>query len=196
MTVQRIFTKIYIFISLSWAFFRKPENLGSHIGSEWWPGDPDVKDDPNDPLTRWPNDLVQCLEQWQNQKFIRACSGASVVPSTSDSSLSSRFSDAIAASTNTEPEILSKRLESSLSSDSESPRNAESGSPAPDSRLSSSRSRRRDRRPSNAPRSSVRMEFADRSNSSRLLRIFSKVRDSTRRRRHPSNLYAFTTPLT
>ena len=29
-----------------------------------WPGDPDVKDDPNDPndpLTRWPNDPVPCL---------------------------------------------------------------------------------------------------------------------------------------
>jgi len=54
MTVGRIFTKIYIFISLSWTFFRKPEKLGSHSGSKWWPGDPDVKDDPNDPLTRWP----------------------------------------------------------------------------------------------------------------------------------------------
>jgi len=35
-----------------WAFFRKQENLGSHTGSKWRPGDPDVKDDPNDPLTR------------------------------------------------------------------------------------------------------------------------------------------------
>ena len=26
-----------------------------------WPGDPDVKDDPNDPLIRWPNDPVPCL---------------------------------------------------------------------------------------------------------------------------------------
>jgi len=39
MTVGRIFTKIYIFISLSWAFFRKPEKLGSHTRSKWWPGD-------------------------------------------------------------------------------------------------------------------------------------------------------------
>ena len=61
MTVGRIFTKIYIVISLSWAFFRKPEKLGSHTGSKWWPGDPDVKDDSNDPLTRWPNDPVSCL---------------------------------------------------------------------------------------------------------------------------------------
>jgi len=34
-------------------FFRKPEKLGSHTGPKWWPGNPDVKDDPNDPLTRW-----------------------------------------------------------------------------------------------------------------------------------------------
>jgi len=26
-----------------------------------WPGDPDVNDDPNDTLTRWPNDPVPCL---------------------------------------------------------------------------------------------------------------------------------------
>ena len=44
-----------------WAFFRKPEKLGCHTGSKWWPGDPDVKDDPNDPLTRWPNDPVPRL---------------------------------------------------------------------------------------------------------------------------------------
>ena len=41
-----------------WAFFWKPEKLGSHTGSKWWPGDPDVKDDP---LTRWPNDPVPSL---------------------------------------------------------------------------------------------------------------------------------------
>ena len=44
-----------------WAFFRKPEKLGSHTGSKWCPGDPDVKDDPNDQLTRWPNDPVPRL---------------------------------------------------------------------------------------------------------------------------------------
>jgi len=45
-------------------FFRKPEKLGSHhTGSKWWPGDPDVKGDPNDPLTRWPSSIsgVCCL---------------------------------------------------------------------------------------------------------------------------------------
>ena len=44
-----------------WAFFRKPEKLRSRTGSKWWPGDPDVNDDLNDPLTRWPNDPVPCL---------------------------------------------------------------------------------------------------------------------------------------
>ena len=44
-----------------WAFFWKPEKLGSHTWSKWRPGDPDVKDDPNDPLTRLPNDPVPCL---------------------------------------------------------------------------------------------------------------------------------------
>jgi len=40
MTVGRIFTKIYIFISLSWAFFRKPENSGLTPGQN------------DDPVTR------------------------------------------------------------------------------------------------------------------------------------------------
>jgi len=34
-----------------------------------WPGDPDVKDDPNDPLTRWPNDPVPCLLACLWQQF-------------------------------------------------------------------------------------------------------------------------------
>ena len=42
-------------------FFRKPKKLGPHTASKWWPGDPDVKDDPNDPLIRWPSDPVPCL---------------------------------------------------------------------------------------------------------------------------------------
>ena len=58
MTVVRIFTNIYIFIL---CFFQKPEKLGSHTGSKWWPCDPDVEDNPNDQLTRWPNDPVLCL---------------------------------------------------------------------------------------------------------------------------------------
>jgi len=52
MTVGRIFTKIYIFISLSWAFFENRENSGLTPGQSDDPGDPDVKDHPNDPLTR------------------------------------------------------------------------------------------------------------------------------------------------
>ena len=49
-----------------WAFFSKTEKLRSHTGSKIkmmtrWPGDPDVKDDPNDPLIRWPNDPVPCV---------------------------------------------------------------------------------------------------------------------------------------
>jgi len=54
-------TDFRIFISLSWVVFRKPEKLGSHTASKWWPANPEVKDDPNDPLTRWPNDPVPCL---------------------------------------------------------------------------------------------------------------------------------------
>ena len=50
---------LYIFIL---GFFSKTGKLGSHTGSKWWPGDPDVKDDPDDPFTRWLNDLVPCLQ--------------------------------------------------------------------------------------------------------------------------------------
>ena len=45
---------LYIFIL---GFFRKPGKLGSHTGSKWWPGDPDVKDDPNDPVTQRPSSM-------------------------------------------------------------------------------------------------------------------------------------------
>jgi len=63
---------IYICISLSWAFFQKPEKLGSHTGSKWWPGESDVKDDPNDPLTRWPNDPVLRLV-YSDRRWIVEC---------------------------------------------------------------------------------------------------------------------------
>ena len=53
---------IYFYIFGVMGIFRKPEKLGSHTGSKWWLGDPDVKDDPDDPLTRWPNDPVPCLD--------------------------------------------------------------------------------------------------------------------------------------
>ena len=49
MTVGRIFTKIYIFLSLSWAFFENRKNSGLTPGQN---DDPDVKDDSNDPLTQ------------------------------------------------------------------------------------------------------------------------------------------------
>jgi len=54
MTVGRIFTKIYIFISFSWVFFENRENWVSYRVRMMTrsPGDLDVKDDPNDPLTR------------------------------------------------------------------------------------------------------------------------------------------------
>ena len=47
--------------ALHFGHFRKPEKLGSYTGSKWWPCDPDAKDDPNDPSTRWPGDPVPCL---------------------------------------------------------------------------------------------------------------------------------------
>jgi len=54
------YKNIYLYIFIL-GFFSKTGKLRSHTGSKWWPGDPDVKDDPNDPLTRWPNDPVPCL---------------------------------------------------------------------------------------------------------------------------------------
>ena len=51
-------------------FFENRKNsAGSHTGSKWWPGDPDVKDDPNDPLSRWPNDPVPCLG-WTQRRTV------------------------------------------------------------------------------------------------------------------------------
>ena len=47
-----------------WAFFSKTGKTRVSHRVEMMtrcPGDPDVKDDPNDPLTRWPNDPVPCL---------------------------------------------------------------------------------------------------------------------------------------
>ena len=47
-----------------WVFFSKTgKTRVSHRVKMMtrWPGDPDVKGDPNDPLTRWPNDPVPCL---------------------------------------------------------------------------------------------------------------------------------------
>jgi len=44
-----------------WAFFREPEKLGSHTGSKWWPGDPDVKDDQ---MIHWPGDPTTQFHVW------------------------------------------------------------------------------------------------------------------------------------
>ena len=51
MTVGRIFTKICIFISLSWVFSKTGKTRVSHR-VKMMTGDQDVKDDTNDPLTR------------------------------------------------------------------------------------------------------------------------------------------------
>jgi len=67
----------YLYLGL----FRKTEKLGSHTGSKWWPGDPDVKDDPNDPLTRWPIDPVPCLMAMTNRPGQTRCSGAKPIVS-------------------------------------------------------------------------------------------------------------------
>ena len=63
MTVGRIFTKIYIFISLSWAFFENRKNSGLTQGQNddrvtRWPGRERWPKWPIDPV---PNDPVQCL---------------------------------------------------------------------------------------------------------------------------------------
>jgi len=52
MTAGRIVTKIYIFISLSWAYFKKKPEKNSGLTPGQNDG-PDVKDDPNDPLTQF-----------------------------------------------------------------------------------------------------------------------------------------------
>jgi len=61
LTMTFVISAFQIYVLHFGHFFRKPEKLGSHTGSKWWPGDPDVKDDPHDLLTRWPNDPVRCL---------------------------------------------------------------------------------------------------------------------------------------
>jgi len=61
MTVGRIFTKnIYLYIFILGFFSKTGKTRVSHqveIMTRW----PDVKDDPNDPLTQWTNDPVPCL---------------------------------------------------------------------------------------------------------------------------------------
>jgi len=96
-------------------------------------------------------------------------------------SLPSRLTSTISESTKIDPPPrLSRRLESSRSFVSESLRNAKAGIPSAVSRLLWSNNRRSDRRPSKAPSSNVRITFADRSSSSRLMRRCSNVWDSIR----------------
>ena len=67
MTVGQIFTKyicLYLYLGL---FFENRKNW-SHTGSKWRPVNPDMKDDP---LTRWPNDPVPCLQQTQECSKLR-----------------------------------------------------------------------------------------------------------------------------
>ena len=58
MTDGRIFARIYIFTSLSWAFFRKPEKLGSHTTSNWWLADP---------VTHWPSSISGVRRETRSQ---------------------------------------------------------------------------------------------------------------------------------
>ena len=62
MTVGRIFTKIYIFISLSWAFFSKIGNTRVSPGQNddpvtRWPGRERWPERPTDPVTQWPSSM-------------------------------------------------------------------------------------------------------------------------------------------
>jgi len=41
------------------SIFRKPEKLGSHTGSKWWPGDPNVWK-----MTHWPGDPMTQFHVW------------------------------------------------------------------------------------------------------------------------------------
>jgi len=54
---------IYLYIFILGFFSKTVKTRVSHRVKMMtrWPDDPDVKDDPNDPLTRWPNDPVPCL---------------------------------------------------------------------------------------------------------------------------------------
>ena len=59
MTVGPIFTKIYIFISLSWTFFENRKNSGLTSGQMMtrWPGRERWPKWPIDPVTQWPSSM-------------------------------------------------------------------------------------------------------------------------------------------
>ena len=45
-------------------FFRKPEKLGSHTGSKWWPGDPVTRTWKTTQMTHWPGDPMTQFHVW------------------------------------------------------------------------------------------------------------------------------------
>ena len=47
-----------------WAFFRKPEKLGSHTGSKWWPGDPVTGTWKMTQMIHWPSDPMTQFHVW------------------------------------------------------------------------------------------------------------------------------------
>ena len=47
-----------------WAFFRKPENVGSHTGSKWWPGDSVTRTWKMTQMTHWPGDPMTQFHVW------------------------------------------------------------------------------------------------------------------------------------
>jgi len=60
---RKKYISLYLYLGL---FVRKPEKLGSHTGSKWWPGDPDSDRWPKwpiDPVTQWPSSMsgVYCV---------------------------------------------------------------------------------------------------------------------------------------
>ena len=55
-----------------WAFFRKPEKLGSHTGSKWWPGDPLTQTWKMTQMTHWPGDPMTQFHVCYAQQSARA----------------------------------------------------------------------------------------------------------------------------
>jgi len=62
MTVGRIFTKIYIFISLSWAFFENRKNSGHTPGQN---DNPVTRTWKMTQMTHWPGDPMTQFHVWQ-----------------------------------------------------------------------------------------------------------------------------------
>ena len=65
MTVGQISTKIYIIISLSWAFFSKTgKTRVSYTGSNWWLADPVTRTWKMTQMTHWPGDPMTQFHVW------------------------------------------------------------------------------------------------------------------------------------